>query len=225
MPKGIDFRAGDVPTLPYDLAKKVWDDRMGSATMQARAWRRMAFVMGAVTAAAVAGSVYLGSLPKTVPYIVSLDDSRAAVNVLRLRRTEVKDADVRYFIQMFVTWIRTVSVDPAVIQSNYKQAFGFTSKSGAAILKTHLEKFQPFERAKQETRTVRVRTINPMAGDTWQVRWEETVYDLDGNEEGKLTYVGMTTIRRETPTEDTILKNPLGIYITGFNFQEDIKPQ
>lgn len=225
MPKGIDFSPGDSPTLPYDLAKKVWDDRMGSATVQARAWRLMAFVMGVITAGAVAGVIYLGSLPKTVPYIVSLDDSRAAVNVLRLRRTEVKDADVRYFLQMFVTWTRTVSVDPAVIQSNYKQAFAFTSKSGAAILRTHLEKFQPFERAKQETRTVAVRTINPMAGDTWQVRWDELVYDLDGNEAGRLSYVGMFTVRREAPTEDTILKNPLGIYITGFNFQEDIKPQ
>ncbi len=220
MPERIDF-SGDPQVLPYDLAKRVWDDRIGSSVAQAKKWRQAAFFSTCVSVVAVVGAVWLGSLPKSVPYIVSIDDQRQAVNVFRLTHTEVTNADIQYFLGMFFRWIRSVSVDPAVIQQQYAMAYNFLAPTAQPIFSNHYNTYKPFERAKEETRIVDIRTTSPVTANTWQVRWTEKAYDLDGNQTGVSTWVAMVTVQRSIPTEDTIMKNPLGIYITNWNIQPD----
>jgi type IV secretion system protein VirB5 len=221
MPEKIDFTTDDPVTLPYEIAKKVWDDRIGSSAQQARKWQKIAFVSVCGMIMSTCGAVWLGSLPKAVPYIVSIDDKRAAVDVFRVSRTEVNDADTQYFLYMFFTWIRTVSVDPAVIQSNYARAYNFLAASAVPIFQKHFDEFKPFDRAQKETRVVDVRTVNRVTADTWQVRWVEKIYSLAGEQVGAAAWVVMVTVQRGVPTESEVLKNPLGIYVTSWNMQPD----
>ncbi len=223
MPERIDFK-GEQQVLPYDLAKKAWDDRLGSAAVQARRWQQIAFITSLITLTAVFGAIWLGSLPKSVPYIVSIDDQRKAVDVFRVSRTTIKDADVQYFLGMFYTWIRSVSVDPAVIQQNYSRAHNFLARAAEPIFANHYNAFQPFERAKSETRVVDVTTTVPVTANTWQVRWTESVYNLNGEQIAEEKWVAMVTVQRGVPRPDEIMTNPLGVYISNWNMQPDNSP-
>jgi type IV secretion system protein TrbF len=58
---------------PYKRASQEWDDRMGSALVQAYHWRLACFALAAGFAIQTIGIAYLGSLPKPVTHVVQVD--------------------------------------------------------------------------------------------------------------------------------------------------------
>ena len=40
---GLNYGRSEAPVTPYQKATQVWDERLGSARVQARNWRFMAF--------------------------------------------------------------------------------------------------------------------------------------------------------------------------------------
>src|SRR5262245_35587667 len=58
---------------PYRRARQEWDSRIGSAVVQARNWRLATFGALSLVLFSIAGLVYLGAQPKTVPHIVEID--------------------------------------------------------------------------------------------------------------------------------------------------------
>ena len=68
---------GELDT-PYKRAKQEWDERIGNSAVQARTWRLFAFAtLFLVAMPAVGGMIWLGSLPKKVPYIVEVPATAA----------------------------------------------------------------------------------------------------------------------------------------------------
>src|SRR3546814_15564075 len=62
-----------LPETPYQRAGQLWDDRIGSARVQARNWRYMAFG-GLLLASAMAAALTWQSLQSRVtPYVVEVD--------------------------------------------------------------------------------------------------------------------------------------------------------
>src|SRR6185437_14078486 len=54
-------------------AKREWNEAWSSLVTAGRTWRILATVEGAALLVAIFGLIYLGHLPKQVPYVVSLD--------------------------------------------------------------------------------------------------------------------------------------------------------
>ncbi|OCR84582.1 conjugal transfer protein TrbF, partial [Campylobacter fetus subsp. testudinum] len=55
--------------------------------------------------------------------------------------------------------------------------------------------------------------------DTWQIQWRETATNLIEEQISDIVYRGFFKVKQIIPTkEEDILKNPLGIFITDFNF-------
>src|SRR3546814_12345894 len=62
-----------LPETPYQRAGQLWDDRIGSARVQARNWRYMAFG-GLLLASAMAAALTWQSLQSRVtPYVFEVD--------------------------------------------------------------------------------------------------------------------------------------------------------
>ena len=67
------YGAAPYPETPYQKAGQVWDERIGSARVQARNWRLMALGCLALSFA-TSGALIWRSLQSTVtPYIVEVD--------------------------------------------------------------------------------------------------------------------------------------------------------
>lgn len=61
------------PETPYQRAAQAWDDRIGSARIQARNWRLIAFGCLAVSAGLAGGLVWQGARGTITPWIVEVD--------------------------------------------------------------------------------------------------------------------------------------------------------
>ena len=61
------------PETPYQRAAQVWDDRIGSARVQAKNWRLMAFGSLALSAALSAGLFWQSMNGSIVPWVVQVD--------------------------------------------------------------------------------------------------------------------------------------------------------
>ena len=65
------------PETPYQRAAQAWDDRIGSARIQARNWRLIAFGCLAVSAGLAGGLVWQGARGTITPWIVEVDQDAA----------------------------------------------------------------------------------------------------------------------------------------------------
>src|SRR3546814_17595405 len=65
------------PETPYQRARQEWDDRVGSARVQAHSWRLMAFGAVALLALSVTDNLRLRFGAKIVPYVVEVDRLRS----------------------------------------------------------------------------------------------------------------------------------------------------
>ena len=61
------------PETPYQRAAQVWDDRIGSARVQAKNWRLMAFGSLALSMGLAGGLVWQSTHGSIVPWVVQVD--------------------------------------------------------------------------------------------------------------------------------------------------------
>ena len=61
------------PETPYQRAAQVWDERIGSARVQARNWRLIAFGNLVLAAGLAAGLVWQSAQGTVVPWVVQVD--------------------------------------------------------------------------------------------------------------------------------------------------------
>ena len=61
------------PETPYQRAGQLWDERIGSARVQARNWRLMAFGGLMLSAGLAAGVVWQSLQSRVTPYVVEVD--------------------------------------------------------------------------------------------------------------------------------------------------------
>src|ERR1700712_718680 len=61
------------PVTPYQKAGQLWDERIGSARVQARSWRLIAFGCLAISSGLAAGLVWQSTQSRIAPYVVEVD--------------------------------------------------------------------------------------------------------------------------------------------------------
>jgi type IV secretion system protein VirB5 len=61
------------PSTPYQAAQQLWDERIGSARVQARNWRLMAFGCLGLTVLIAGGLIWQSSRSHITPYVVEVD--------------------------------------------------------------------------------------------------------------------------------------------------------
>ena len=61
------------PETPYQRAGQVWDERIGSARVQARSWRLLAFGSLALATGLSGAVVWQSTQSRVVPYVVEVD--------------------------------------------------------------------------------------------------------------------------------------------------------
>ena len=98
------------PVTPYQKAEQLWDERIGSARVQAKNWRLMA-----------AGLV---SQSRGTPYVVEVDRA-VQVRAVGAAVTPYRptDAQIAYHLARFVTDVCSLSTDPVVVRQNWLEAY------------------------------------------------------------------------------------------------------
>jgi type IV secretion system protein VirB5 len=209
---------------PYLNGRREWNERYGSYIARESAWRWATMVALLVALAAVMGLVAVARQTKLVPYVVEVDRLGAAVGVKRADQTQPADSRVvRSQLARWLVAVRSVVGDAEGQRYLLKEAYATINKNGAsyAALNAMYSDKSPLKRAETETVAVEVRSVLAISAHTWRIEWDETVRTHDGRAAVAEPWQATVTVAVNPPSDEgTILLNPMGIYITTFNWSK-----
>jgi type IV secretion system protein TrbF len=217
------------PQSPYMRARQEWDERIGAAVVQAKNWRLAFFFLALITALILLGLLYQLKQHRVVPVIVGLDKERGEPVVIG-KASDVpyrpKLQEIKFFLSQFITCVRSVPTDPVLIKQNWLRAYQFLRRDAANVLNDITQKDieSPLKKIGLETVIAKPISVTQVGdGNSYQVRWEETRYDSSGIAVDRFIMNGVFTIQIDPPaTEKTLLANPLGIYISHFQWSREL---
>ena len=213
------------PETPYQRAGQLWDERIGSARVQARNWRLMAFgTLGLATA--MSGALIWQSLQsRVVPYVVAVDrlgEARAVTEAEAAYRPT--DAQIAWHLARFVSDVRSVSLDPVLMRAAWLGAYDFVTPRGGQYLATYAHDADPFADLGDRTVAVQVTSVVRASDRSFQVKWTETAY-ARGARIGTSHWTAILTIVTRPPVSaETLRKNPLGIYVDAIDWSRELEP-
>lgn len=211
------------PVTPFQKAAQRWDERIGSARIQARNWRLLAFGSLLLSLALAAVLVFAGGVGNVVPYVVEIGPNGEAKAAGPAGQAySPTDAQIAYHLARFVEKVRSLSIDPIVVRQNWLAAYDFVSDRAAVTLSDYARENDPFSRIGKETVAVQVVSVVRATESSFQVRWIERSYEGGAVKDTK-RMTGLFSIVVKTPhTPELIAKNPLGIYVHAFNWTPEL---
>ena len=211
------------PETPYQKAAQVWDERIGSARVQAKNWRYMAF--GSLfLSAGFAGALVIQSARGTVvPWVVQVDRLGQAQTVAAaIADYRPTDPQIAWHLARFIEQVRSIPADPIIVRQNWLRAYDWTTDRGAAALNDYARTNDPFAKVGKQQIAVEVSSVIRASADSFRVAWIERRY-----EDGKLAtterWTAILTIALQPPRDADRLKvNPLGIYVNAINWSREM---
>ena len=212
-----------LPETPYQRAAQVWDDRIGSARVQARNWRLMAFGSLILSAGLAAALVWQSASGSIVPWVVQVDKLGAAQAVAPATADyEPSDPQVAFYLAKFIEQVRSIPSDPIIVRQNWLRAYDFTTQAGALALNDYARTNDPFANVGKQQVAVDVSSVIRASPTSFRIAWIERRYQ-DGSLASTERWSAIVTVVVQTPrTADALRKNPLGIYINAINWSKEL---
>jgi type IV secretion system protein TrbF len=210
---------------PYIEARREWNDRYLELVRERRLWQIVAGVELVVLLIVGIGFVWLSVQHKIVPYVVEVDSLGAAL-AIRPAEPGGRSADeriVRYQLAAFVRGARQVMTDRIAMKKELERVDAYARGPARTVLDDYYHANNPFEIAKTYVVVPAVTSLLRLSPTSWQMRWTEEQRELDGLPLGKSQWEGVVTTEIAPPTsEDEILVNPLGLYVTDLRWTKQL---
>lgn len=211
------------PETPYQKAAQVWDERIGSARVQAKNWRLMAFGCLILSAGFASALVWQSARGTIVPWVVEIDRHGEA------RAIEAAEADyqptdpqVAWHLARFIEQVRGLPADPIVLRGNWLRAYEFTTDRGAIALNDYARANDPFTRVGQQQVSVEVSSVIRASPDSFRIAWTEQHYENGQLAATERWTAILTTVIQPPRSAERLRANPLGIYINAINWSREM---
>ena len=213
------------PVTPYQRAAQVWDERIGSARVQARNWRLMAFGSLLLSAGLAASSVWQSLQSRVTPYVVEVDKFGEVQAVApAIQNYQPSDVQIAWYLGRFIEQVRGISIDPVLVRKNWLEAYDFVTDKGAVFLNEYARASDPFAGIGTHSVSIQITSVVRASDTSFQVKWVEQSF-----EHGALStterWTALLTLVIEPPrTAEKLRKNPLGVYINGLAWSRELDP-
>jgi type IV secretory pathway TrbF-like protein len=211
------------PETPYQRAAQVWDDRIGSARVQAKNWRLMAFGSLALSAG-LSGALFWQSMNGSiVPWVVQVDRLGQAQAIAPATADyQPNDAQIAFYLARFIEQVRSIPADAIIVRQNWLRAYDFTTQAGALALNDYARANDPFAKVGKQQVAIEVSSVIRASPSSFRVAWIERRYQ-DGSLASTERWSAILTVAVQPPRDaDTLRKNPLGIYINAINWSKEL---
>ncbi|MBB2206484.1 conjugal transfer protein TrbF [Gluconacetobacter takamatsuzukensis] len=219
----VRFGRTPEPETPYHKAAQVWDDRIGSARVQARNWRLAFFGSLALSGGLGAGLVWQSLRGTVTPWVVQIDhlgQAQAVGSATAAYRPT--DPQIAWYLARFISEVRAIPADPVVLRQNWLDAYNYVTDRGALALNDYARTSDPFSRIGKMQVAVEIASVIRASDDSFRVEWIERRY-VDGALAASERWSAILTIVVTTPTDaERLRKNPLGIYIHALNWSREL---
>jgi len=215
-------RTGE-PVTPYQRAAQAWDERIGSARVQARNWRRMAFGGLLLSTGLSAGLLWQSMQSRVVPYVVEVDRLGEARAVERVDSDyQPTDPQIAWHLGRFIANVRSISLDPVLMRQNWLSAYDFTTARGAKFLSEYARAADPFGQVGTRSVSVQVTSVVRASDRSFQVKWSETEYER-GSLAGTSRWTAILSVVVRPPSDaETLRRNPLGLYVDAIDWSREL---
>ncbi|UWL61697.1 conjugal transfer protein TrbF [Brucella pseudintermedia] len=211
------------PETPYQKAAQVWDERIGSARVQARNWRLMAFGSLILSAGFASALVWQSARGTVVPWVVKVDNLGQAQTVApAVADYRPTDPQIAWHLGRFIEQVRSIPADAIIVRQNWLRAYEFTTDRGAAALNDYARANDPFTRVGRSQVAVEVSSVIRASPNSFRVAWTERHYE-NGQLSTTERWTAILTIVIQTPRDAERLRaNPLGIYVNAINWSREM---
>ena len=211
------------PETPYQKAAQVWDERIGSARVQAKNWRYMAFGSLFLSAGFASALVWQSIQGTVVPWVVQVDNLGQAQTIAPATADfRPTDPQIAWHLARFIEQVRSIPADPVIVRQNWLRAYEWTTDRGAGALNDYARTNDPFAKDGKQQIAVEVSSVIRASADSFRVAWTERRY-----EDGKLAtterWTAILTIALQPPRDaDRLKANPLGIYVNAISWSREM---
>ena len=211
------------PETPYQKAAQVWDERIGSARVQARNWRLMAFGSLILSAGFAAALIWQSTRGTVVPWVVQVDKLGQAQTVAAATADyRPTDPQVAWHLARFIEQVRSIPADPIIVRQNWLRAYDWTTDRGATALNDYARSNDPFTKVGKQQVAVEVSSVIRASPDSFRVAWVERRYE-NGQLSTTERWTAILTIVIQPPRDAERLKsNPLGIYVNAISWSREM---
>ena len=210
------------PETPYQKAGQVWDERIGSARVQAKNWRLMAFGSLLLSAGLSAALAWQSTQGTITPYVVEVDRLGAAQAVAPATADfRPTDPQIAYHLSRFIENVRQIPADPIVLRQNWLHAYDFTTDKGALALNDYARVNDPFAKVGDTQVSVEVSSVIRASESSFRIAWIERRY-ANGQLAATERWTAILTIVLQQPRDaERLRKNPLGIFVNAINWSRE----
>jgi type IV secretory pathway TrbF-like protein len=211
------------PETPYQKAAQLWDERIGSARVQARNWRLMALGCLLLAGGMGGGLLWQAARGTVVPWVVEVDrlgqTQAVAPATAGYRPT---DPQIAWHLARFIEDVRGLPADPVVVRQAWLRAYDFVTDRGAVALNDHARANDPFGKVGRQQVAVEVSSVIRASDDSFRVAWVERRYE-NGSLAATERWTAILTILVEPPRDaERLRRNPLGIYVNAINWSKEL---
>ena len=211
------------PATPYQRAGQLWDERIGSARVQAKNWRLMSFGSLGLSIALAGGLIWQSMQSRVTPYVVQVDKLGEVQAVGPAGQSyKPTDAEFAWYLARFITDVRSLSSDPIVVRKNWLEAYDYATDHGAVFLNQFAQANDPFKAVGERTVSVQVTSVVRASDASFQVKWVEQIYEHDALAKTERWTAIVTVITQQPTTAEVLRKNPLGLYVNGLNWSREL---
>lgn len=210
------------PETPYQRAGQAWDERIGSARVQARNWRLLAFGELFLVAGLSAALVWQSARGSIVPWVVQVDSLGQAQTVEpAIADYRPTDPQIAWHLARFIEQVRSVPADAIVLRQNWLRAYDYTTDRGALALNDYARVNDPFARVGQVQVSVEVSSVIRASDDSFRLSWVERRYE-NGQLAATERWSAIMTLVIQPPRDaERLRKNPLGIFVHAINWSRE----
>jgi len=217
------YKPVDVTNPFLNESDKAYADILADKIKESQIWRQSTYVHAGLFAVALILFFVALSRQQTIPVLVNVMPSGEAQYIGEVRQNggfNVPEAAIHYHIRTFVYNLRTIPTDYQVLFDNIDTCFQWVTSDYSGIMRDFILKASPFELVGKQRRTVDVESVLHVTGRSYQINWTESVIDSQSSPQKNTKMRAVVTIRLVLPTDATIKRNPLGIYIENFEMTE-----
>lgn len=171
-------------------------------------------------------TLYAVSLPESIPVLVTMNDFGetsyvGAVSRKNYQNYNVPEIAVQYQVKNFINLCYTLSTDNTVMRKSVEKNYHNLTSTTANKYTNWIKEEKPFDDFGTYTREVVFQTEPlQLSKDTYQVDFQIIKRLVSGNSKNTTNIRAVVSIALMQPTDGDIKDNPLGIYITAFDFKE-----
>nr|WP_297495087.1 conjugal transfer protein TrbF [Acidocella sp.] len=213
------------PATPYQRAGQLWDERIGSARVQARNWRLMAFGSLALSIGLASGLIWQSARSRVTPFVVEVDKLGEVQAIApAIQNYQPNDAQIAWFLARFITDVRSLPIDPVLVRKDWLEAYNFVTGHGAVFLDGYAGANDPFKAIGDRSVSVEVTSVVRVSASSFQVKWSEQSYQQNSLVSTENWTAILTITIKQPQTADVLRKNPLGLYVDGIAWSREFDP-